>query len=112
MEHLQEDADENVVSFNLSDLFDDAEKTLQEIDSSDIPDKELVEVANKIDAIKKEIQIGPGGDATRSTSAANSNAKNSRFASLTNHNVDEIAEKSVKKTTLKQTSWGVKIFRG
>ena len=109
MEHLHKEdaqADENVVTYDLNEIFNDPNNSFKQIDQGEIPDSVLSEISANIDAIKQEIVTEP------KATCGNPQQKSNQFALLSNDIVDKIAEESVKKRTLKQTTWGVKVFRG
>ena len=96
------------------ELFNQNEQKLEQVDPSHISDEILRDISNNIDEIKNEIQVYPGSENQRADQKDLHQAPqiSNRFAELTSENVNEIADESVKKTTHKQTRWGIKVLRG
>ena len=83
----------------------------KELSSEEIPDDILQQFL--LDSIQ-ENELLPQKETSSNARADEKNSSNlsSRFKSITKEYVDEIGNKSVQKKTHKQTTWGVKIFRG
>ena len=117
MERLLADSDENVISFDLIGLFNEKNCKMEEIDADEIPDNVLSELFDKEGNITLEnaIQTEPNSksaDKEDSQQSTGQNVKSYRFKPIDKEEVDEIASKSCKKKTHKQTTWGVRIFKG
>ena len=115
MQRLQQEDKENYVSFDLNEIFGTEEFNMTEIPSDEIPDDVLSEIILD-EAIQNEIKAKPmlppqGNVAARST-LTRTNSNEHRFASIENKDIDEIAGKTCKKKTHKQTEWGIKVFKG
>ena len=112
MDRLQTDNKDVTVSFNLNELFGENDLQISEIDSQDFPDNILSEIildptiinAQKMN--ESECPL-PQSKQVRSRSWLNEN----RFKAVDIKEIDDIAGKIYKKTTHKQTDWGVKVFR-
>ena len=110
MQHLQHIADENKVIFDLNDIFNDSTVEMQQIESEEIPDEIIKDILDEELSITSENSIQPKGLDPRSTCTTPDSKK--RFKFISKEGVDEIASKRCKKKTHKQTTWGVKVFRG
>ena len=108
MERLpDQNADENVVTFDLIDIFNESKTEMNQIDSKEIPDDILKDILDNPEVFQcKQFDASNEQDQTPRSRTAN------RFKNITKDYVDEIASKSCKKKTHKQTAWGVKVFRG
>ena len=109
MECLPQNIDETHVSFDLNDIFVPDELNLSEINPDDIPDSVLSEIIVdehfESECKSKETR---SENETRSLKILNQN----RFLQMESDQIDEIAGKTCKKKTHKQTEWGIKVFRG
>ena len=116
MERLQPDAEEHHVLFDLTNIFNESEITFEQIDTSDIPDNVLSDILNQ--AEREEQQKVNQSEAAISIARSNTlldtpkQKISNRFKVVTQDDVDQIAGKSCKKRTHKQTEWGIKVFRG
>ena len=121
MERLQSDKKRHLVTLDLREIFNDDDLQLEQLDTSDIPDNILSDIldstinseeqkSNKSEGEHESIRL----DRSRSKSDVYAIVKKNqnRFKVITHKDVDEIAGKSVKKRTHKQTEWGIKVFRG
>ena len=120
MQRLLENENETPVSFDLNDIFPSDDYKMETINAEDIPDSILSELLmNEHEIFPSEVkQEDEAKNVTSPSRSLNeSNTENNkistpRFRSVTKQKVDEIASKSVKKRTHKQTNWGVKVFKG
>ena len=114
MECLPNKADKNVISFEISDIFQGNDINMSELNEDDIPDnllRDLLDDPETLREISNEtVKEPPQLDLCQQNTTTPS-SKN-RFKSVTKQDVDKIAGKSVTKKTHKQTTWGVKILRG
>ena len=113
MEHLQQDKLEDPISFDLGTLFDENSENLTELNADDIPDNVLSEIIMDPSILNTEQSRN-----MQTLEALNdpmctpkSNTEN-RFKNITKQQVDDITGKTCKKTTHKQTDWGIKVFKG
>ena len=116
MERLLDNFEEDAVTFDLNNIFNENETTFEQVDTSNIPDnvlKDLLNTSFNNDGEIRDETATPqiGERSNTSLNAVNKKISN-RFKVVTKETVDEIAGKSCKKRTHKQTEWGVKVFRG
>ena len=105
----EETADDDVISFELGDIFKSNNIKFDEINENDVPDALLAELLDHVQQGKDTIQENPTGhllDADQSGTEPN------RFIDLTDGEIDDLALNTCKKKTHKQTNWGVKVLRG
>ena len=104
---------EEAYTVYLKEIFNQDENIFEQIDSSEIPDNILCDI---LDQTANSLQQKPlesessfiGADKTSRSSSTSKTP--SRFKVISKEDVDEIAGKSCKKRTHKQTEWGVKVF--
>ena len=104
---------EDVIIFDLNEIFTDQTVQMDEINSDDIPDEVLNQIIQDSEEITTE-QAKTVLDLPEVERICNTKEipNKNRFKFVCNDDVDKIASKSCTKKTDKQTMWGVKIFRG
>ena len=106
-------ADKNVVSFDILDIFNENTTEMEQIDPNQLPDNVLQEILNNENfENENNVTEAKAQVSLEQDDSQGSEAKSNRFRPVTKTDVDDIASRSVKKKTHKQTVWGVKIFQG
>ena len=113
MQRLPEDTENQLVSFDLADFFDGKNLEMSELDAEDIPDNILSEIIldptlQNTEKFETSDTNSPHGKLLKPRSRSNEN----RFKAVDDKQIDTIAGKTCKKTTHKQTDWGVKVLKG
>ena len=113
MQRLPEDTENQLVSFDLADFFDGKNLEMSELDAEDIPDNILSEIIldptlQNTEKFETSETNSPHGKVLKPRSRSNEN----RFKAVDDKQIDTIARKTCKKTTHKQTDWGVKVLKG
>ena len=118
MQHLLDGSNEPVISFEIGEIFDQNNSEMDVINAEDLPPDLFNEIFETEDVSnlenEKETNVADGssdGHVPRSRQVKE-NINSKRFKYVNEDQVDEIAGKSCKKKTHKQTTWGVKVFRG
>ena len=114
MEHLLAD-EEQIVTLDFCDIFNENNTEMHQIDESELPEEVLQDILMNENTILDEVEAKPLNTVTEQKYEGRStpDMKNqNRFKNVTKTDVDDIATKSCKKKTHKQTACGVKIFRG
>ena len=110
MEHLLQD--KPVITFDISDILNKTVSEMEQIDPNDLPDEVLKDLLDSNDDIfpteASEVEPNKVDKAEDRSTPLQLNC----FQNDTKIDVAQIASKSCKKTTHKQTAWGVKVFRG
>lgn len=112
MESSAEDAgaDEATFILELSDMESSNEIHFEEIDTANIPDGDL---GHLLEAVQlQELEKPKENSPLKQLTKCLKKKKTSRFKEVTEDDADKCQEESVALKTWKQTTWGVKIFRG
>ena len=113
MQRLHKEADEIPITLNLSDIFDDFTMEMSEVDTQEVPDdilREILIAESSINSLLSETKSD--GIVSHRSTPVSTPKSNNRFKANSKKDVDDIASKSCTKKTQKQTTWGVKVFRG
>ena len=114
---LAADPNETPVSFEIGDIIDNSNINMEELDSVDIPDSVLsaiiLETNTDFEQNIEQVASKNIEDKKAIEKVYVKRRSKPRVHKLLNSNdVDEIAGKSCKKKTHRQTTWGVNVFRG
>ena len=107
------DADNITFSIDLSNFFYPNGVEINELDTNDIPDADMCELMNNVmpkNATNCEQVEVSKNQADEKASKPKRNK--TRFAQISDEQVNKIAENKCAPTTWKQTTWDVKIFKG
>ena len=110
------EANDPVISFDLDYFFDEKQNEIDVIDESEVTDSDLGQLLDNVqDNFPELMQKEPALNLTAEVPAEVQPAKvqtPKRFPILTEKQVDDTANNTVKAKTRKQTVWGVKVFIG
>ena len=109
MECLQGSEGETLITLELKELFEDPDGKMDEFDTTNIPDNVLQEIFQNSSEKSEILQERNNAVDLR---ADDKSKLPSRFKPDLKEYINEIGNKSIQKKTHKQTTWGVKIFRG
>ena len=102
-------ADDAVISFKLGEFFNSDNVIFDEMMKNEILDDVLAGILDDIKQGRSETVRKTDGHPQK----AEHNAPQQQcFSNITNEELDELALKTHKNKTYKQTTWGVKVFRG
>ena len=106
-------ADNDVISFNLQDIFDESAGNINVFNEQEVPDAELSTLMDQIQGNFPQILENAQTPEVATTESVPKEVKKlNSFPVLSVEQIEEIASHTVKDKTRKETVWGVKVFNG
>ena len=120
MQRLLDESDSGKLIIDLEQLFNENNVTMEQVDACEVPDDILsgilldqnIITAQNTEQVSDLVTESDEQCAVSKPIHDKENANVKRFKAIEDNEVDSIANKSCKKRTHKQTTWGVKVFKG